>query len=207
MLLELLRIETLKTATGCKQHGAEKCTEKQFRCSSENSHQVEFLKNQISPPQILSINDWNREQEKCIPLSFRCDGRYLDYDDTGRELSQLSIDLDIKLQIIVAPYESPPVQNFAGSRYRTRYIICRWVRSCQASSGDYKATLNDKEKTPTNTKCLEDPTYVIFLKSRRVSFAQQISVLFELPSLTNMWQISKSFIHIVWGRFPLNTIK
>ena len=192
MLLELLRIETLKTATGCKQHGAEKCTEKQFRCSSENSHQVEFLKNQISPPQILSIiiiiviiiiiiiiiiisnrriptrsnfqkikisppqilsiNDWNREQEKCIPLSFRCDGRYLDYDDTGRELSQLSIDLDIKLQIIVAPYESPPVQNFAGSRYRTRYIICRWVRSCQASSGDYKAALNDKEKTPTNTK-------------------------------------------------------
>ena len=25
--------------------------------------------------QILSINDWNREEEKCIPLSFRCDGR------------------------------------------------------------------------------------------------------------------------------------
>ena len=121
----------------------------------------------------------------------------------GENYSQLSIDLDIKLQIIVAPYESPPVQNFAGSRYRTRYIICRWVRSCQASSGDYKATLNDKEKTPTNTKCLEDPTYVIFLKSRKVSFAQQISLLFELPSLTNMWQISKSIIHIVWGKFPL----
>ena len=50
---------------------------------------------------------------------------------------------------------------------------------------------------------VEYPTYVIFLKSRKVSFAQQISLLFELPSLTNMWQISKSIIHIVWGRFPL----
>ena len=28
-------------------------------------------------PQILSINDWNREKEKCIPLRFRCDGRFL----------------------------------------------------------------------------------------------------------------------------------
>ena len=26
--------------------------------------------------QILSINDWNREREKCIPLAFRCDGRW-----------------------------------------------------------------------------------------------------------------------------------
>ena len=25
--------------------------------------------------QILSINDWNREREKCIPLTNRCDGR------------------------------------------------------------------------------------------------------------------------------------
>ena len=33
--------------------------------------------------QILSINDWNREQEKCIPLRFRCDGR--SYPDDGAE--------------------------------------------------------------------------------------------------------------------------
>lgn len=49
---------------GCKQRGSEMCTVEQFRCTSENTHQI------------LSINDWNREKEKCIPLRFRCDGRH-----------------------------------------------------------------------------------------------------------------------------------
>ena len=73
------------------------CTVEQFRCTSENTHQVTkrgeghyfqpkiqvmggerhhyFLPTTL--PQILSINDWNREKEKCIPLRFRCDGRFL----------------------------------------------------------------------------------------------------------------------------------
>ena len=34
----------------------------------------EDLRNQ-NKNQILSINDWNREREKCIPMEHRCDGR------------------------------------------------------------------------------------------------------------------------------------
>lgn len=40
------------------------CSPAQFRCRAENRNQI------------LSINDWNREREKCIPAARRCDGRH-----------------------------------------------------------------------------------------------------------------------------------
>ena len=40
------------------------CLDKEFKCRNQNKNQI------------LSINDWNREREKCIPREFRCDGRH-----------------------------------------------------------------------------------------------------------------------------------
>ena len=54
------------------------------------------------PPtlQILSINDWNREGEKCIPLRFRCDGRSRCHhggnDDVGHDTDGEDDNDDIK---------------------------------------------------------------------------------------------------------------
>ena len=39
------------------------CGRDQFRCKNENKNQI------------LSINDFNKEREKCIPKYYRCDGR------------------------------------------------------------------------------------------------------------------------------------
>ena len=91
-ILTKLNSPCLPIVDGCKQRGSEMCSVEQFRCSSENTHQVKkggrdiifrWLEGGASLvftwctlPQILSINDWNREKEKCIPLRFRCDGRF-----------------------------------------------------------------------------------------------------------------------------------
>jgi len=40
------------------------CSPHQFKCKNENKNQI------------LSINDFNKESEKCIPLYYRCDGRH-----------------------------------------------------------------------------------------------------------------------------------
>ena len=40
------------------------CLPFQFKCRNDNKNQI------------LSINDWNREREKCIPSGYRCDGRH-----------------------------------------------------------------------------------------------------------------------------------
>ena len=47
------------------------------------------LRNQ-NKNQILSINDWNREREKCIPMEHRCDGR--------------SIMIKIHIKILLEPF-------------------------------------------------------------------------------------------------------
>ena len=39
------------------------CGRDQFKCKNENKNQI------------LSINDFNKEREKCIPRYYRCDGR------------------------------------------------------------------------------------------------------------------------------------
>ena len=39
------------------------CGKDQFKCKNENKNQI------------LSINDFNKEREKCIPRYYRCDGR------------------------------------------------------------------------------------------------------------------------------------
>lgn len=41
-----------------------KCGRDQFKCKNENKNQI------------LSINDFNKESEKCIPKYYRCDGRH-----------------------------------------------------------------------------------------------------------------------------------
>jgi|ERR1712192_67681 len=45
------------------------CLEEQFPCSSD-------ARSRINSESIMSINDWNREEPKCIPANFRCDGRH-----------------------------------------------------------------------------------------------------------------------------------
>ena len=40
-----------------------RCQEGEFQCKNENRNQI------------LTINDFNKETEKCIPNQFRCDGR------------------------------------------------------------------------------------------------------------------------------------
>ena len=39
------------------------CKTSEFQCKNENRNQI------------LTINDFNKEEEKCIPSNFRCDGR------------------------------------------------------------------------------------------------------------------------------------
>ena len=48
---------------GCRVRNNGQCSPDQFKCKNENKNQI------------LSINDFNKEREKCIPLYYRCDGR------------------------------------------------------------------------------------------------------------------------------------
>ena len=46
-------------------------------------YQIIILIRNQNKNQILSINDWNREREKCIPMEHRCDGRSISKDYDG----------------------------------------------------------------------------------------------------------------------------
>ena len=49
---------------GCQVRNSGQCSTDQFKCKNENKNQI------------LSINDFNKEPQKCIPLYYRCDGRF-----------------------------------------------------------------------------------------------------------------------------------
>ena len=52
------------------------CGRDQFKCKNENKNQI------------LSINDFNKESEKCIPKYYRCDGRSNSYTKNTTEFSK-----------------------------------------------------------------------------------------------------------------------
>ena len=51
--------------TSCGVTSRKECSPDQFKCKNENKNQI------------LSINDFNKEKEKCIPSYYRCDGRFV----------------------------------------------------------------------------------------------------------------------------------
>ena len=62
--LILMPVTYLAGGEGCRVRNSGQCSTDQFKCKNENKNQI------------LSINDFNKEREKCIPLYYRCDGRF-----------------------------------------------------------------------------------------------------------------------------------
>jgi len=61
----LLILTTLVSeVSNCVMKSQQECYPDQFKCKNENKNQI------------LSINDFNKEREKCIPKYYRCDGRH-----------------------------------------------------------------------------------------------------------------------------------
>ena len=57
-------LSILSGVQGCSSRNLKrKCNNDEFQCTNENRNQI------------LTINDFNKEKEKCIPNNFRCDGR------------------------------------------------------------------------------------------------------------------------------------
>jgi len=64
ILLLVVMTDLVTEIVGCSVTSRKECSKHQFKCKNENKNQI------------LSINDFNKEKEKCIPLYYRCDGRH-----------------------------------------------------------------------------------------------------------------------------------
>ena len=64
------------------------CGRDQFKCKNENKNQI------------LSINDFNKEREKCIPKYYRCDGRSSSYTKNRTEFSKRVLGMTARMEVM-----------------------------------------------------------------------------------------------------------
>ena len=64
------------------------CGRDQFKCKNENKNQI------------LSINDFNKEREKCIPKYYRCDGRSNSFTKKRTEFSKRILGTTARMEVM-----------------------------------------------------------------------------------------------------------